>query len=449
MLKQQKPLFDDSNYEQSINKDYLRVEAYLDDLLKRGIKKGLERIKVLSKKLKNPELSYPVIQIAGTNGKTSVTKMVSAILKDNGLKVGTYISPHLFNYRERFIINGHEISEKSFDKLVKKIKPKVEETDELTRDPITNFEVLTAMAFKYFAEEKVDVAVVETGLGGRYDATSITNPAICVITNVGLDHTDILGETVSEIAREKAAIIKRGTRTVTGKLNLEAQDEVEKKSNETGSKVFELGKDFDIYSTNSLLNGRHKLDINGIYVKYSSLVTPSAGRYQISNTAVAVAAAEIFLNKALKRSNLSKVISSIKMQGRMEVIAENPTILLDVTHNPDGAKELAVSIGDLDFNKLIIVISVYKDKDYRGIIKYLEPISDKLFCTENPHERSADVKLLAKCVKNKKFEIEPNIDKAIEKAIKEARSDDLVCITGSFSTVSAGAKYLFKKADNN
>ena len=451
MKEEQPTLFELPNYNSLFDytADYYKAATYLDSLLENGIKPGLERISVLCKKLGDPQLAYPVIQVTGTNGKTSVTKMIGAILSAHGLKTGVYTSPHLFSYKERFVIDEEMIRDEELLKLVNKLKKKIKETDELTRDPMTNFEAVTAAAFKYFEENKVDVAVMEVGMGGRFDATSVGDASIGVITNVELDHTDVLGDTIEKIANEKASIVKKGAKAVLGKMKIDALEIIKAEAKEKGATVFEEGVDFSILSADSLANGRYKTDIKGVLSTYKSVNAPVSGKHQLSNLSVAMAASELFLNAPLKKIALKDALKGIELTGRQQLLRRTPKILADVSHNPAGARKLASSISkDYDFERLITVLAIFKDKDYAGIIEALEPHSDLMIFTKNSSDRSATPQELKSVSRSEKIVIEPDIKKALDRAINEAGAADMICVTGSFYTVADASVYLYSKFAN-
>lgn len=425
--------------------DYQEAVSYLDSLLKHGIKPGLKRIKLLCEELGNPQNAYPVIQITGTNGKSSVSKITGAILTSNRLKTGVYISPHLYDYTERYSIDGRNISEDEFVKTIVNVKEKAIEVNKRSKDPLTNFEILTAIAFKYFADNEVDVAVLEVGMGGRFDATSLSSSSVCVITNVDLDHTDILGNTVTEIACEKASIIKEGVKAVTGNIIEDAMEVVNKKAEEVGVEVNIEGRDFKIINSKKTGSGCYVADIDGIYGKYKDILISLPGKYQLDNLALAIAASEKFINKSLNKKELINAASNIELRGRLQMIRNNPKTIVDVSHNPAGIKNLCKTLkDDYKYNKLITVVAVYEDKDFIKMIEMLENISDKIYITNNYHDRCADIKELAGMFYNKEesVQIEPSLEKAIKCATTEADIDDLICITGSFSTVSVAGKYM-------
>lgn len=429
------------------NKEYDHAASYLDGLLMHGIKQDLSRIQLLCSLLNNPQTNYPVIQVAGTNGKTSVAKLIEAILSSHGLKAGCYISPHLFSYKERFSISGKNVSDEDFFEIVEKVKHKASEADKLTKDALTNFEVATAVAFEYFSEQKVDVAVVEVGMGGRLDATSVSLPAVAVITNVDLDHTDVLGKTIEKIAFEKASIIRENMNAICGESKEDARKVIHNYAKQNNACLFHIEEHFAVNSFNRLDDGKYGADVKGIYGNYSSLKTPALGKHQLDNVAIAIAASELFLCKSLDLQ-AAKTVSSVNLPGRIQIINSRPKVVLDVSHNPAGIEELINTLSnDLSYSKLISVVAIYKDKDYKEIINKLEVFSDRIYLTQNNHERSALPGDLEKATDKENHIIKASLEEAIIKAFDEAQGDDLLCITGSFSTVSEAIN-IFKKLDD-
>ncbi|MEK7817176.1 MAG: Mur ligase family protein, partial [Actinomycetota bacterium] len=265
------------------------VSAYLEKLDRLGIKPGLVRIKKLLSALGNPEKRLKVIHIVGTNGKSSTARMVGAILGAHGLKAGVYISPHLVSFCERYVINSKEITEQRFEKLIMEVKEKADEVDRRAKSsgPLTQFEVLTAAAFRYFHQQKVDVAVIEAGLGGRYDATNVTKTRVQVLTNVELEHTDLLGDTITAIVREKTAVIPDKGTVVLGNLSEEALKEARRICARKKAKTTTLGEEF------SLLKGRgEKFDVWTAKGQYPDLSLNLLGQHQRTNCAIAVQTAE-------------------------------------------------------------------------------------------------------------------------------------------------------------
>lgn len=409
------------------------VEEYLMELDRLGIKLGLARIKKLLKALKNPEKRLKTIHIVGTNGKSSTARMISAILGAHGLKAGAYLSPHLVSFTERFLINGKEIKPARFEKLILEVREKAEEVNKRSRSSglLTQFEILTAAAFLFFHQQKVDVAVIEAGLGGRYDATNVINSKVQVLTNVELEHTDLLGKTVAAIVKEKAAIIPEKGKVVLGAMSDEALAEVLKICKRQKAKPLIFDEDF------SLLKGRgEKFDVWTSKSQYSDLSLTLLGQYQRINCAVAIQAAELFARKALDEKKLRRVLPKITIPARLEIISEKPLVILDGAHNPSGIEELLSSLHDLVRGKRVIgVVSILKDKNASLMLQRLLDFCDILFITENSNARCASAGELAKLPVVKSSSVQTFVARenqsALESAFKLASIRDVILVTGS------------------
>lgn len=369
----------------------------------------LDRIKNLLEKLGNPQDKFQSIVVAGTAGKGSTSTMLASILRENGLKVGLYTSPHLIKLNERFKINNKDISDQELIKFVNNLKKLI--TDQ------SYFEILTTLAFLWFSKEKIDVAILEVGMGGQWDATNVVNNKISVLTNVGLDHTEFLGKTVTKIAQEKVAILKKNGVMITGVTQPTVKKIVMDYSKRQQAKV--------------------------IFVKPNNYQTKLLGEYQKINASLAVAAARQFKpNISVKKGLLKAYIP-----GRLEVI--NKKIILDGAHNPIKMKALVESLKKLyPQKKFVTVIAFKKDKDTNTIIRELSPIVSKFFITKfslhtdfGPYQ-AADPSEIAKSV-NLDYEIIPNPKKALEKALK--MTNEMVLVTGSLYLVGEIKKTLLTK----
>lgn len=365
---------------------------------------SLENIRILLKKLNNPEKSLKVIHVAGTNGKGSVCAMLSSILKEAGYKVGMYTSPHLKDFRERFLINNKKISKEDLVKYFKEIKPSI--TDQ------TFFEVITAMAFIYFKDKKIDFLVCEVGLGGRLDATNVVNPMISVITNIGLEHQEYLGETLEKIAFEKAGIIKRNKPVVTGAKGV-AVKVIKRVAKEKDSRVYLDGKPIKGFPLNL------------------------HGEFQLENASVAVETVKVLnrhynLNIGLKtiKRGLLKTI----WHGRLEFISKN--VLVDCAHNPDAINALKKELLRIRkrYKNLYLIIGILKDKDYVTMLKKLAPMAYLTILVKPKIPRALDPKILANYAR-KNYVIIEDAKKALKYAKNTAKKDDLILITGSIYVV--------------
>lgn len=420
--------------------------SYITEALKFGINPGLQKIGAICSKLGNPQLKYPTIQITGTNGKTSTTWMTRDLLYAYGLKTGCYTSPHLHSYRERMTIDGEIISEEDFAATLEDIKPAI---DKVKADlgELTEFEILTAMAFYYFAKEKVDVAVFEVGLGGRWDATSMVQSKVAAITGISLDHTDRLGNTVEEIAWDKAHIIKSGSTAIVGKVPDKALEKIKERCELVNTSMRLFGQDFSPENISIIKNEGSALSIQGIFARYEDIRLPIFGIYQVSNFTLAVAIIEAFMNHALDLELIKNAALSLKCPGRFELISKKPPIVLDGAHNPEGISVLVDGLPQVfDYQNLIVILAVSSDKDVRQMINILSKNTSLMVLSQNKSHRSASVNQLTNVAMRtgKRYIIEPDLKKAIAMAIAEASESDLICITGSLYTAAEAREHCLK-----
>ena len=384
--------------------DYAAAMRHLHKLEMFGIKLGLQNITALCRILGNPQDSYRIIHVAGTNGKGSAAAMCSEILKKAGHRVGTYTSPHMQTFRERIQVNGRKITEAETAGIFLGVK---KAADNVKDAQITYFEFTTAMAFLHFKGKKCDFAVIETGLGGRLDATNVVKPLVTVITNVGLEHTQHLGNTKQKIAREKAGIIKPGSVTVTGE------------------------KDEKIRAVLRRISNKRKSAFVAVKETYKGKLS-LPGKHQKRNAAVAVAAIKSLGRFGIRINGkcIQKGLESVKWPGRLEVVQKNPTVILDSAHNPHAAEALAIYLRELG-EEIIMVLGISDDKDAAGIIRILVPLAKKVILTQAKY-RGKDCRILKKeAVKyNKNVTAEKDVRKAVKKAVGLSRNET-VLITGS------------------
>ena len=422
-------------YKQSID--------WLYSFKKHGSKLGLERISYLLERLHNPEKNITIIHVTGTNGKGSVCKYLGSILQKAGYHVGVYISPHLQRFSERMVINDAEISEKEIVFLIEKVKPVVEEMIADNKPP-TFFEIVTAMAFLFFSDSSVDFAVVEVGLGGRFDATNVVLPAVSVITNISLEHTDRLGEDVSSIAFEKAGIIKDHVPVVTA-VNNEAKQVIQRIAQEKNAPIILVEKENWKRLSHSL--NYQEFCINGLLNDYT-VKTSMLGRYQGENIALAVFVAEQLQLKGVYVADRD-IIDGVSLAfnpGRMEIIGKNPTVLLDGAHNPFGMQMLAKTLKeDFFYERLILIVGILKDKNIDHMLSVIAPLSDVFIATKSHNDRACepnDLKeRMAKLGYSKELFVEQSLKKAIDRALSIAQTQDLICISGSLFTVGEARTY--------
>lgn len=375
------------------------------------IEPSLTRISALLDVLGSPQESYPVIHVAGTNGKTSITRMIDALLRAFHRRTGRYTSPHLQVVTERIAIDGAPIAPSAFVELYREIEPYVEMIDARSNEAggpaMSKFEVLTAMAYAGFAQAPVDVAVVEVGLGGTWDATNVVTAPVAVIAPIGMDHRDYLGDDLAQIAGEKAGIIHRAaesldpidTVAIIAEQPPEVMDVVLRRAVEVEAAVAREGAEFAIIERRVAVGGQ-QLDLRGLGGEYTEIFLPLHGEHQARNASIALAAVEAFFGAgAGKRLDVDTVragFADVAVPGRLERLRSAPTIFVDSAHNPHGAKALAAAMqSEFDFRRLVGVIAVMADKDVSGILEALEPILDEIVVTENGSPRSMSVDELA------------------------------------------------------
>ncbi|GGL17730.1 bifunctional folylpolyglutamate synthase/dihydrofolate synthase [Planomonospora parontospora] len=356
----------------------------------------LDRISALMDVLGSPQHAYPVVHVAGTNGKSSTTRMIETILRERNLRVGRFTSPHLISMRERICIDGVPLEEERFAEVYQDVAPYLEMIDAQGRR-LSFFETLTAMAFAAFADAPVDVAVIETGMGGSFDATNVADGTVAVITPVSLDHVDYLGPDVATIAGEKAGIIKPGATAVLAQQELPAAEVLMRRAAETGAVVAREGLEFGVVSRELAIGGQ-LLHLRGLKGDYEEVLLPLYGAHQAGNAACALAAVEALTagDETLDPELVRQAFLQVRSPGRLEVVRRGPTVLVDAAHNPGGVQATLEAVHEsFDFARLIAVVAVFEDKDVRGMLELLEPMVDEIVVTRNSSPRSMDVDELA------------------------------------------------------
>jgi dihydrofolate synthase/folylpolyglutamate synthase len=408
---------------------------YLDHLQHFGVKLGLENITALCAALGDPQNKFPSVHVAGTNGKGSVAAMLAGMLRAQGFRTGLYTSPHLARIEERVRVDGRMIPPRRFRERLTALKAVIDRAmaeGELAYHP-TYFEVVTALAFVEFAERRVDVAVLEVGLGGRFDATNVVRPLVSVITTIAKDHEKHLGATLGRIAFEKAGIIKTGVPVVCGARGEAALRAIRRAARERKApmtEVFGPGRRFEARKT----RGGYRFVYEGERGRYA--FTPGlAGRQQGANAATAIAAAEV-LSRVWKPLDAARVLAgvrSIRWEGRLETVRRRPLVLLDGAHNPEGAEALAVHIRDVIRRRVVLVFAAMRDKDLRSMTRSLFPAASKVVLTRVPYKRSAtpeDLLAAAPPFKGPVF-LESDARRAVELALSLAGGRAPVVIAGS------------------
>ena len=412
---------------------YSSAIEYLYGLQKHGIKLGLETMRTLLSRLGNPERRFRSLHIGGTNGKGSTAAMTAAMLQAAGYRVGLYTSPHLVDFRERIRVNQIMIAEAQVAELTQRLRTIV--PSDLTP---TFFELTTAMAFLHFAESGVDVAVLEVGLGGRFDATNVVAPEACAITTIALDHQEYLGTTEEAIGFEKAGIIKPGVPVVVGRIDGPPWDLIRKTAMDRGAPLTRLGVDFHTAGT-----GPEEFSYRGRSRQLNGLTCALAGRHQLDNAACAVALLEaaegrgISVNEAAVRQGLQ----SVPWEGRLEVLERGPVLLLDGAHNPAAAHVLAEYLTDWcasrPESRVILVLGMMRDKDHARFVEPFYRLVSEVVLTQADMARSASVQELRETVGSRfpQCHVAPAAADALALAKARVTAHDLICVTGSLMLV--------------
>ncbi len=411
------------------NLTYESAIGYLFSLQKFGIKFGLSKTENLLRAFGNPHSGQNYIHIAGTNGKGSVATFMGSILQEAGYRVGMYVSPHLVRFTERFRINGEEISQEKTVDLIDELQSAFN-----ADEPPTFFEAVTSMAILYFAREKTDIAIMEVGMGGRLDATNVITPLVTGITNISMEHQEYLGNRLSHIAQEKAGVIKKGVDVVTAVTQPKIIKQFKAVAEERGAPFWRVGKDMRYRSTPAGLHffGQSRT-IKGLQLGLM-------GIHQARNAALALGMMEQIETKGFPHTTnqIREGLKKADWPGRMQVIRENPTILLDGAHNTAAIRALARTIGsDFSYERMILVIGIMADKDIAALLRAIVPISDRVLYTRPVYSRAADPGVLMEKAHplNIPGEIVPSLAEALKRAEALATSKDLIVVCGSLFTV--------------
>ena len=425
--------------------------AILERAPEHDLTPSLDRIREVCDLLGSPQAAAPVVHVAGTNGKTSTARMIDALLTEAGLRTGRFTSPHLHSVRERIAFDGVPIDAERFVATYDDVAPFLDLVDSHHGVRLSFFEVLTAMAYAAFADAPVDVAVVETGMGGTWDATNLADAAVAVITPIAIDHVRFLGSTVEQIAGEKAGIIKAGSYGVLAQQPVEAAEVLLRRSVEVGSIVAREGLEFGVVNR-VLAVGGQVVSIRGLAGEYDEVFLPLAGQHQAHNAAVALAAVEAFLGGGhaergpLDIDIVRAAFARVTSPGRLEVARRSPTVLLDAAHNPAGARATAEAVQEsFGFTRLVGVFAAMADKDVRGMLEALEPVLAEVVVTASTSGRAMPAdELAAHAVEifgEDRVEVTPRLDDAIDSAVTLAEEEGHfggsgVLVTGSIVTVA-------------
>lgn len=399
-------------------------------------KANLDNTIAICNLLNNPQHQFKTIHVAGTNGKGSTSHLLASVLQSSGLKVGLYTSPHLKDFRERIKINGELIPQEQVINFINSYKCDFEKIQP------SFFEMTVGLAFNYFASEKVDIAVIEVGLGGRLDSTNVIIPEIAVITNISFDHTLLLGDTLKKIAAEKAGIIKKNIPVVIGETQIETQDVFTEKSKEQRTSIFFADKIYrsqnptHINKNNKLLLCMDIYKQNQLYYKNLEIALP--GLYQLKNSQTVLAAIDLLnekgygLTETIVRDGLRKVVSQTGLQGRWQLLGEEPLIIADIGHNEAGVKEVVEQLNKTLYQNLHMVLGMVNDKDISAVLSLLPTNANYYFC-KAAIPRAMEASVLAELAKSKKLlgETYSSVTSALNAAKVKAKKNDLILITGS------------------
>jgi dihydrofolate synthase/folylpolyglutamate synthase len=423
-------------------------DALLSRWPENRLEPSLDRIRAFTELLGDPQRSYPVIHLTGTNGKTSTSRMIDTLLRSLDLRTGRFTSPHVERMSERICIDGSPLTDEEFVRAFNDVAPYTHLVDETEAHPLSFFEAVVGMAFAAFADAPVEVAVVEVGLGGAWDATNVADGAVAVVLPVGLDHAQYLGDTPAKIAIEKAGIIKQGATAVLAQQRPEVAEVLAHRCAEVGATVAQEGVDFGVVSRSAAVGGQ-VVTLQGLRARYDDLFLPLYGAHQAQNAAVALAAVEAFVgDQPLDADLVASAFAQVTSPGRLEVIRRSPTIVLDAAHNPHGAAAVAEALDDsFAFEPLIGVMGVMADKDHAGLLDAFESHLTHVVCTQNSTHRALPAEQLAEAAREiygeDRVTVVPRLADAIDLAAGLAEAGEsggsigsgAVLVTGSVVTV--------------
>ncbi|MFE4426027.1 bifunctional folylpolyglutamate synthase/dihydrofolate synthase [Peribacillus butanolivorans] len=405
-----------------------------------GMNFGLSRMETLLTKLGNPQEGLKYIHIAGSNGKGSTLHYIKEILLAEGIRVASFTSPYLIRMNEQLKINTDEISDNDFVAAFQELWPIVHEMDSAGNGP-TQFEILTAMAFSYFSKKEVDLVLMETGLGGRLDTTNVIQPLLSIITSISLEHTNILGNTLAEIASEKAGIIKSGAPIISGVTAEEPAKVIEEKAASADVPYYQLGRDFYVNDVKQSKHGQSfSISLDNRSIRNIDL--QMLGRHQIDNAALAVAAVMLVI-EGIDEKSIRKGIGEAKWNGRFEKISDEPLVIIDGAHNPAGIEVLIETLKthypDYTYR---FIFSSFRDKDYSHMLHMLEKEAIEIIITEFNHERAADAEKLYKQCSHENKSIDKDWQSAIRKGRQNTGEKEILVITGSLYFLSLVREFI-------
>jgi dihydrofolate synthase/folylpolyglutamate synthase len=409
-----------------------------------------ERIEALVDLLGQPQRSFRSIHLTGTNGKTSTARMVDDLVRAFGLRTGRFTSPHLAEITERIVVDGEPVSARTFVEAYRELVPFLDLVDGQFDINLSFFEVMVALAYSIFADAPVDVAVVEVGLGGEWDATNVIDAEVAIVTPIDLDHTQLLGDTVAEIAKEKAGVIKPDATAIMAAQPADAAAELLRRAADVGASVAREGLEFGVLDRRVAVGGQ-VMNLQGLGGVYDEVFLPLHGAYQAQNAALALAAVEALLGVGaasgpLDVATVREVFAAVRSPGRLEAVRAAPTVLVDAAHNPHGMAATVAAVGEaFDFRRLVGVVGVLADKDARAMLSVLEPVLDEIVITQNSSPRADPADQLAAVAVEvfgaERVTVEPRLDDALETAVRLAEespdgvlSGAGVLVTGSVIT---------------
>ncbi len=422
----------------------------------------LDRIRAFTELLGDPQSGYPVIHLTGTNGKTSTSRMIDTLLRALDLRTGRFTSPHVERMSERISVDGEPLSDEGFVRAFNDVAPYLQIVDHEQEHPLSFFETVVAMGYAAFADAPVDVAVVEVGMGGSWDATNVVDATVAVVLPVAVDHAAYLGNSPTDIAREKAGIIKPGSVAVLAEQSPEVAEVLLDRVAEVGASVVREGLDFGVTSRVPAVGGQ-MLTLQGLRASYPDVFLPLYGAHQAQNAAIALAAVEAFVasseqSQALDADVVRAAFAEVTSPGRLEIVRRSPTVVLDAAHNPHGAEALGAALEDsFTFHPLIGVIGVMADKDHEGLLAALEPHLAHVVCTQNSTARALPAEQLAAVAREvfgeDRVSVAPRLGDAVEAAATlaeagaafgEGLGSGAVLVTGSVVTVGEARSLLVR-----
>jgi dihydrofolate synthase/folylpolyglutamate synthase len=417
---------------------------------------SLDRIRAFTELLGDPQRAYPVVHLTGTNGKTSTSRMIDTLLRTLDLRTGRFTSPHVERMTERISLDGEQLTDEQFVTAFNDVAPYIQLVDDSQPYPLSFFETVVAMAYAAFADAPVDVAVVEVGLGGTWDATNVADAAVAVLLPVAVDHAHLLGDDPVTIAREKAGIIKPDSVAVSAQQLPDVEEVLRERALDVGARLLRENVDFGVVARTPAVGGQ-LVSLQGLRARYDDLFIPLYGAHQAQNAVMALAAVEAFLgSEPLDAEVVAAAFAEVTSPGRLEVVRRSPTIILDAAHNPHGAEATAAALEDsFQLDPLVGVIGVMADKDAEGLLAAYERVLSHVVCTQASTSRAKPAEELAVVAREvfgeDRVTVEPSLADAIDQAVTIAESDGstslgagAVLVTGSVVTVGEARRLLVK-----